>query len=86
MKVILWLQIGLVQHLAVYTPSALCFCLVLAILHGSSAKTFFPSCFTGYMADHASLATGLRFLRVPPLIGILWAVGYRLFVNKHARV
>ena len=37
--------------------------------------------FTGYIADHASLATGLRYLLVPPLLGILCALAYRLFLN-----
>ncbi|MCX6046269.1 MAG: MFS transporter [Chloroflexi bacterium] len=35
--------------------------------------------FTGYVADHASLTTSLQFLIIPPLLGTLSIIAYRLF-------
>ncbi len=37
--------------------------------------------FTGYVADHASLTSGLHFLIVPPILGLLSIVAYRLLEN-----
>ncbi len=37
--------------------------------------------FTGYVADHASLTTSLQFLMVPPLLGTVSIIAYRLLEN-----
>jgi FSR family fosmidomycin resistance protein-like MFS transporter len=42
--------------------------------------------FTGFVADHSSLATGLQLLIFPPLLGLACALGYAALQRRSLRV